>query len=55
MWAFLKRLEKDEAGGTAIEYALIASMIFLAIVSVLGQIGSNLASIFVSVNGGFAP
>lgn len=54
MWEFAKRFGGDESGATSIEYALIASFIFLAIISVLTQVGSNLTSTFTSVNGGFS-
>lgn len=53
MLDFVGRFARDEDGGTAIEYALIGSGIFLAIVSVLGQVGSNLTGIFLNVAGGF--
>lgn len=49
----VKRLIVDESGATAIEYGLIGAFIFLAIINVLGSIGTNLNSIFTSVNNGF--
>ena len=54
MWLLAKRFRDDDSGATAIEYALIASMIFMAIISVLGGAGSNLKTIFTSVNNGFS-
>ena len=48
-----KRFVIDEGGATAIEYALIASFIFLAITTVIGQIGTQLNSNFAAVNAGF--
>lgn len=53
MWAFAKQFRDDVSGATAIEYALIASMIFLAIITTLTSIGSNLTLVFTSVNDGF--
>lgn len=54
MWRLLKEVARDESGATAIEYALIAMFIFLAIISVVTGIGSNLTSAFTSVNNGFS-
>jgi pilus assembly protein Flp/PilA len=53
MWALLKGFRDDQSGATAIEYALIASMIFMAIISIVGGVGGNLTSAFTSVNNGF--
>lgn len=39
----------DTAGATAIEYALIAGLIGLAIVAFVSQIGSSLQTIFQNV------
>jgi pilus assembly protein Flp/PilA len=44
---------RDEQGATAIEYALIAGLISMAIILGATQIGSNLASIFGNVAAGF--
>ena len=54
MLKFTGRFWSDETGGTAIEYALIASGIFLAIVSVVGQVGTSLNAVFTSVAAGFS-
>jgi len=43
----------DETGATSIEYALIASMISIVILTAVSTIGSNLNSIFGSVASGF--
>ena len=40
---------KDESGATAVEYALISSIIVSAIVAALTLIGPNLAAIFAAV------
>ncbi len=44
----LRKFWNDENGATAIEYALIASLISIAIVSGAGQLGSALAESFQS-------
>jgi pilus assembly protein Flp/PilA len=41
---------KDEAGATAIEYGLIAAGIALAIIAVVNGLGSNLNTVFSSIN-----
>jgi pilus assembly protein Flp/PilA len=40
----------DETGATAIEYGLIAAGIALAIIAVVNGLGSNLNTVFTSVN-----
>jgi pilus assembly protein Flp/PilA len=42
---------RDQDGVTAIEYALIASLISIAAVTVIGTIGTNLSSTFSTVAG----
>lgn len=54
MWELVQRFRQDEAGATAIEYALIASFIGMAIVSVVTQIGVNLKTTFTTVNNGLS-
>ena len=54
MLALLQRFGKDCSGATAIEYALIAGGIFLAIVSIVGGIGTKLTATFTTVNNGFS-
>ncbi|CAN0321887.1 unnamed protein product [Phaeothamnion confervicola] len=53
MLGFIESFCVDESGATAIEYALIASGIFMAIISVVGQVGSSLTGIFATVAAGF--
>jgi pilus assembly protein Flp/PilA len=48
-----KRFQQDVSGATAIEYALIASIISLSIIAGATTIGTRLADIFTSVNDGF--
>jgi pilus assembly protein Flp/PilA len=40
----------DESGATAIEYGLIAAGIALAIIAVVNGLGTNLNSMFTSIN-----
>ena len=51
----IKRFIADESGATAIEYGLIAAGISVAIIGVVGTLGSNLTSIFTSVSDSLAP
>ncbi len=46
MAAFIKRFLADEAGATAIEYGLIASLISVAIIAAAKSLGSNVSSTF---------
>ncbi len=45
----LKSFLRDESGATAIEYGLIAAGISVAIITVVGQLGSKLDTTFGSV------
>jgi pilus assembly protein Flp/PilA len=47
---FLKPFAVDESGATAIEYALIASLIAVALVTVLTSLGTKLSSVFGEVS-----
>ena len=49
----MKTFFADEGGATAIEYALIASCIFLAIIGGVGAIAPKLLGIFADVAAGF--
>jgi pilus assembly protein Flp/PilA len=42
----MRRFLQDERGATAIEYALIAGLIFLAIVAAIIPIGQSLSGTF---------
>ena len=44
------RFVNDESGATAIEYGLIAMLISVAIIAVLGGVGTSLNTTFTSVN-----
>lgn len=48
----ISRFLRDEAGATSIEYALIAAFIFMAIINVLGDVATELTSIFTDVQSG---
>jgi pilus assembly protein Flp/PilA len=47
----LKAYVSDESGATAIEYALIASLIAVALVTALTSLGKGLSSEFVEISG----
>jgi pilus assembly protein Flp/PilA len=47
--AVLKAFLRDESGATAIEYGLIAAGISVAIITVVGGLGTKLDSTFTSV------
>lgn len=49
MIRFLKHLARDEAGATAIEYALIAALISVAILAGATSIGTSLSGTFTTV------
>lgn len=51
----LKRFIGDESGATAIEYALIASIISVVIASSLGLASTELKDIFERTADGFTP
>lgn len=54
MSKFVVRFMKDEAGATAIEYGLIAMLISVAIIGILGGVGTKLKATFTSVNTGLS-
>jgi Flp pilus assembly pilin Flp len=45
----VKDFAAKACGATAIEYALIAALISLAIISALGTLGSQMAAIYVRI------
>ncbi len=53
MRAKLKRFYRDENGATAIEYALIAGSIGIAIITAAQLIGVSLVTAFTNVKTGF--
>ena len=44
------RFLRDDRGATAIEYGLIASLIAVAIITILGTLGTNLSTTFSKVS-----
>jgi pilus assembly protein Flp/PilA len=50
MMKSLKAFVGNESGATAIEYALIASLIAVALVTILGSLGSKLSGVFSEVS-----
>lgn len=54
MRKFFAILRKSEKGATAIEYGLIAALIAVAIITVLGQVGTNLNTTFTAISTGLA-
>ena len=45
----LKQFVADESGATAIEYALIAALVAMALIASVTALGASLKSIFTSV------
>ena len=43
---FIKKLFRDNAGATAIEYGLIAALISVAAIGAMGTLGDNLEATF---------
>lgn len=52
MKAVFKNFAADESGATAIEYGLIAAGIAVVIITVVGQVGTNLTTAFGTVRDG---
>lgn len=44
------RFMRDQSGATAIEYALIASLVAIALVTILGKLGGKLSAEFSEVS-----
>ncbi|WP_082491045.1 Flp family type IVb pilin [Aureimonas sp. Leaf454] len=54
MLHLLSRFADDSSGATAIEYGLIASIVSVALVSILGALGGNLATLFTKISDALA-
>ena len=52
MSKLIARFAKDQSGATAIEYGLIAAGVGIAIVTVVGEVGTELGTMFTSVKTG---
>jgi pilus assembly protein Flp/PilA len=46
---FIKNFIREEDGVTAIEYALIASLIAIAIIGAVGGVGGQLKQLFITI------
>jgi pilus assembly protein Flp/PilA len=46
---FIKRLYADERGATAIEYALIVSLVFLVILGAMTLFSDNIKAMFAAI------
>ncbi|MEX3957643.1 Flp family type IVb pilin [Trinickia sp. EG282A] len=51
MASVIRRFIKEERGVTAIEYALIAGLVAIAIVTSLGTLSSSLSTAFTNIAG----
>jgi len=51
----IRKFLKDDSGATAIEYGLIAALVSVAILIVLGTLGTNLEATFNTVAKKLAP
>jgi pilus assembly protein Flp/PilA len=49
MIKFFNQFASDESGATAIEYGLIAALIAVALISILGTVGTSLTNTFTNV------
>ena len=49
----IQRFLKDERGATAIEYALLATIITVGIIAAMTSMGTSLTGIFNDLHGGF--
>jgi len=52
MSKLIARFAKDDSGATAIEYGLIAAGIAVAIIAIVGTVGTNLTATFTTVANG---
>ncbi len=53
MWATVARFRRDCSGSTAIEYAIIGSVVSIAIVAAAATLGSRLNGMFGIIAGQF--
>jgi pilus assembly protein Flp/PilA len=52
-YGFLRKFRHDQSGVSAIEYALIAGGIGMAIVVIVGEVGTEVNTLFVTMKGLF--
>jgi pilus assembly protein Flp/PilA len=50
MRAIVRQLFRDESGVTAIEYGMIAALIAVAIIVIVGSLGTSLSTTFNNIN-----
>ena len=51
--ATIAKLARNESGGTALEYAFIAGLVAMALVTVVTTLGTSISGLFGSVLSGF--
>ena len=51
MLSLIRRFADDEAGTTAIEYSLICSLIFMAVVSIMQSVAGKTISMYAVIEG----
>ncbi|MDA5194973.1 Flp family type IVb pilin [Govanella unica] len=49
MFTLIKKIRKNEAGATAIEYGLIAALVAIGCIAALTQLGGSLTDTFTNV------
>ena len=54
MWQTIERLIADQSGVTSIEYAVIASMLSIAVITTITLVGSNLSGSFANIGAAIA-
>ena len=54
MWQAIQRLLEDQSGVTSIEYAVIASMLSIAVITTVTLLGSNLSGSFANIGAAIA-
>ena len=52
MLRLMRRLGRDQAGVTMVEYALIAALVSIVAISLLSAMGSKVKNIFTNINNG---
>jgi pilus assembly protein Flp/PilA len=49
MWTLFRDFSDDTSGATAVEYAIIAGLIFLVIITSVNAVGTKLTNVFTEV------
>jgi pilus assembly protein Flp/PilA len=55
VWIHARLSTRDDTGATAVEYGLIVSLIAVALIVVLGALGTNLVDRFQAIADAIAP